>query len=241
MSCAWCALGVLAHGGGQLLDARCGALKVAGLRFGARGKIGIAGSDLASARRDGRGAGAHLVDDARKAVADAVDSTHDLTDLIAARGGQAVREITRSHTLRDVHHLGQRRAHGTAQHPVQAARQQRAERQPQQQEPVAGGHQIGVEFIHVGRAGNHELPVGVLREDGQALARGTAFRVGQRMPQRAVLARDHLAHPGLAAGVLGVEQVLAFAVLRVVDQHFALIGAGLAVDDEIATRLADAV
>ncbi len=61
------------------------------------------------------------------------------------------------------------------------------------------------------------------------------------MAQDAVLALDHLARPGQAVGVLGIQQVLAFAARVAVDQHLALVGARLAVDDEVAAGLADAV
>ncbi len=166
---------------------------------------------------------------------------HQLADLVAADGREAVRQVAGGHAPGHAHHLGQRRADRTAQHPVQAARQQQAQRQPQQQEAVARRDQVCLQLIHIGGAGNHQLPVRILCEHGEALARRAAVGVGQRVAQDAVLALDHFAHPGQAVGVLGVQQVLAFAALVAVDQHLALVGARLAVNDEIAAGLADAV
>jgi hypothetical protein len=79
-------LGVLPDGGGQGFHRRGGLFQRAGLQFGTRGQVDVAGSDFTRSGADGFGAAAHLADDTDQAV------THfiHLGQQAAAFGGAGV-------------------------------------------------------------------------------------------------------------------------------------------------------
>ena len=61
-------VGVLSHGAGQLFHRRCGFFQRAGLLFGARRQVQVAGGDLLGRGDDGIGAGAHFGDSFQQVV-----------------------------------------------------------------------------------------------------------------------------------------------------------------------------
>ncbi|CAB5684233.1 Uncharacterised protein [Comamonas aquatica] len=230
-------VGVVGHGGTQLLHGGGGLFQGAGLAFGAGGQVLVALGDFGAGQGHAVGLLVHGADHAGQAGAGVVHGLQQVTDLVLAVAVDAHGEVT----------FGNRVGHAAGF--VQGAHDHAADqpephgRQHQHRAQAHGGELqdqrlgFGSEFIHVGAGGEHPVPRRVVAEDGQLLARLRLAGVGPGVGDAALLAVQHVADEEMAVAVLRIADVLAF--LRGVHHQLAALRAILGAQHEVVAALAD--
>ncbi|KAF1858517.1 hypothetical protein Lal_00015034 [Lupinus albus] len=108
---------VLAHGAGQFLDRAGRRAERAGLLFGARGQVHVAGRDFRRCRRDGVGAAADLGDDGDEAVVHVAQRAQQGARFAVAARVDLLGKVAAGHFLGQFHGLADRTDDGVRQHP----------------------------------------------------------------------------------------------------------------------------
>ena len=154
-------VGVLLHGRRDLFHAGRRFFKAASLRGNTRGDVAAAGSDLFGAVRHIRRRIAHLRNDAREALADAVDRLHQAADFIGARV-RALRhahaQIARGETFGRLRGFIERTAHEAAHRKQEHDREHAHQHETDQQEFIACRDDVRHHFLAWRDAAHQPLP-----------------------------------------------------------------------------------
>ncbi|MDR8957425.1 hypothetical protein FEP76_05954 [Burkholderia multivorans] len=244
-------LGVLLHGGRDLLHARGRLLDAACLRRDSRGDVAAAGRDADRAARDVGRTAAHLRDDLREPVADPVDRLHEPADFVVADGvargavADPHAEVAGRVALRRACRRIERPAHDAAHDEREQHGERDDEHRADQQEAVARRAHVGEQFVVERDAADEPLPLRNRRKRHEFVGRPRVVRggIGRRVRETTFAGREHLrvrraGVVGALAGRVGVnDERAARCAARRVEHEVVAVVADLQRADAVADEL----